>query len=94
MTDDRTLEGFESAWDALSTHEKRGALFLVEPGLDPAGVARAIAEDDVDEVKRLLESGNVRRPSREEAELWSAAPADHRFRFYIVQPYVIAQRVG
>lgn len=92
--DGRALEEFESDWTALRMHHQRGALFVLEAGMDPLEVARAIASDAIDVVRGHLESGRLRRPSVEEAEQWSAAPDGHRFRFYIVQPYVVARSVG
>ncbi len=91
--DGRALEALESDWVALRDHHRRGALFVVAPELDPLVVARAVASDAVEEVRAHLEAGRLRPPSADEAERWSAEPEAHRFRFYIVQPYVVAQRI-
>ncbi len=87
----RTLEAFESDWAALAAHHARGALFLVAAEADPLAIARAVAADAVDEVRGHLEAQRLRRPSADEVERFAAAPSEHRFVFYIVQPYVVAQ---
>lgn len=88
-----TIEPMISDWEALRPHHTRGGLFLVEPPLDPVVVAQAIARDDADEVRRLLESGKLRRATPDEAANWEQAPLAHQFRFGIVQPYVVAQPI-
>lgn len=74
-------------WAMLQPHAKRGALFLLDASLDIAEVGGAIAGDDSARIKALLDGGLMRRP--EEAEIDGDGEA--RFRFLIVQPFVIAQ---
>jgi hypothetical protein len=38
-----------------------------------------------------LGQGLLRKPTPEELAAWTAQPAEPRFRFVIVQPYVLAE---
>lgn len=77
-------------WRALTPHAKRGALVLVDTGLDLLDVAVAVAEDDATRVREWLEAARLSRCelADETAELRTS-----RFQFVIVQPYVLAQTI-
>jgi hypothetical protein len=92
-TEARSIEALETDWRALRPHHERGALFLVSKGADLRTVALAIAEDRSDEVAALIASERLRRASAEEAALWNDESDAHRFRFAIVQPYIVAERL-
>jgi hypothetical protein len=93
-TEPRPIEVMASEWNALAPHHQRGALFLLDVDLDVRAVAEAIAGDRRIEVEALVGSGRLRRPTQDEERLFAASPETHRFRFAIVQPYIVAQRLG
>lgn len=80
-------------WPVLEAHHRRGALFVVDPTVELADVATAIAEDRSPEVQGWLEAGHLGRPTDDDAAAW-AEEQGARFLFVIVQPYVLAQRVA
>lgn len=75
---------------SLLPHHRRGALFVLAPGLDLLDVAVAIAADDRARVGALIDAGGLRRPGLAELADW-CVDAAQRFQFAIVQPYVVAQ---
>jgi hypothetical protein len=93
-TDSRSVEVLTTEWNALAPHHQRGALFVLADEVELRDAAEAIAEDRKAEVEALVASGRLRRPTPEEVERWAAAPEAHGFRFAIVQPYIVAQRLG
>ncbi len=74
----------------LIAHHKRGALLLLEETLSLIDVGIAFALDDTAQVKSLLESGALARPTP--AELADACMHSAEFRFVILQPFVLLQR--
>lgn len=74
----------------LRAHLVRDAVFLVAPEASLAACALAIATDDVAEVKRLLTTGTLRKPTAEEREMWANSPG-RRWDAVVVQPYVLVQ---
>ncbi len=93
-TEPRQVEVMASEWNALAPHHQRGALFLLADDLDLRAVAEAIAGDRRAEVEPLVTSGQLRRVTEDEAQRFTASPEAHRFRFAIVQPYIVAQRLA
>jgi len=82
-----------SDWRSLAPHHARGALFLVEGELDPLDAAVAVARDDTGRVAEWIATGQLRKPTDEEATTWGA-DLDTPFEFLIVQPFVIARTRG
>ncbi len=85
-------EVLRAAWDDLAPHFARGALLVATPDLDLLDVAVAIALDDTTRVSAWLGSGRLRKPSDAEGAAWAAAPP--AFQAVILQPWVLAQRLG
>lgn len=83
----------ETSWSPLALHAKRDALFLVDRSLALLDVAFAVATNRGAVVAHWIESGLLRRPSVDERQELDAMAEQVRFRFAIVQPYVLAQRV-
>lgn len=71
----------------LLPHAKRDALFFIAEPHDLEEIAVAVRDDDASTIQALLESGDMRRPTDEE----KATDPEVRFRFVIVQPFVLAQ---
>lgn len=71
----------------LVPHAARGGLFLLREPHDLLEVGRAIAADDAARIHALLEAGDLVRPDDEQLGMDEQA----RFRFVIVQPFVVAQ---
>ena len=79
----------ETRWDALAIHAERGRLIVVSPKLDLLTAALAIAEDKKADVETFLSAGLLHKAG--EAEISAFAQEDNpRFRFVIVQPFVLA----
>ncbi|HEX6241741.1 MAG TPA: DUF2288 family protein [Polyangiales bacterium] len=86
-------EVMSSYWEDLAPHQARGALLLLAPNLDLLEVAEAMAADDSARVASWLKSGQLARVSAAEAEQLERTE-DLRFQFVVVQPWVLAQRLG
>jgi hypothetical protein len=83
----------EGEWSWLAPHHARGAVVIVSPELDLAEVGSAVARDDVAEVGPWLQQGHLAKPTTQQAESWDAT-AGQKFRFLIVQPYVLIQSLA
>ncbi|HJL25038.1 MAG TPA: DUF2288 family protein, partial [Polyangiaceae bacterium LLY-WYZ-15_(1-7)] len=79
-------------WRMLVDHFRRDGLFLVDGTVALLDVAVAVADDAKDAVQAWIESGQLRRPTREEAGRWESEEGS-QFLVVIVQPFVLAQRV-
>ncbi len=79
----------ETHWDALAIHAERGRLIVVSPKLDLLTAALAIAEDKKSDVETFLSAGLLHKAG--EAEIAAFDQEENpRFRFVIVQPFVLA----
>ena len=76
-------------WKILRPHYERKALFVAGQHLDLVEIAIDIAEDNVQRIKEVLESGELRQPTDDEAEMWKLNPDKIIGDFLIVSPYVI-----
>jgi len=81
----------ETTWTPLAMHAKRNALFFVDRSVGLETAAKAVANDRQAIVAHWIESGMLRRPTDEERTNWDGAPESHRFRFVIVQPFVLVE---
>lgn len=79
-------------WEALKAHQDREAILMISSDLKLAEVGLLLAEDRVDEVKSLMKSGKLKRPTNDQLEAWNSDPS-RKFLFVIVQPYVLIQNV-
>jgi hypothetical protein len=77
-------------WLSLRAHLERGGVIIVDPMLDLAEVAAAVANDEVKKVERWLSTGVVSKPSAEQITAWDADNGKN-FLCLIVSPYVLAQ---
>lgn len=71
----------------LVAHVNRDAAFIVAPVRSLIDVGVAIALDDVEVVKGLIESGDLRKPSRSERDAWPPGV----WVSIVVQPFVLVQ---
>ena len=78
-------------WSLLEPHYKRDALLVVKSGLKLAEVGVALAQDDVEKVKKWQSEESIRRPLKTEVELWEASPHTKMAQFLIIQPFVLIQ---
>ena len=84
----------EVMWSGMVTHHEREGLYILDPQLDLAEVAAAVALDDAAKVKGWLGAKAMRRPTEEEVGSWEEEDdGTAHFRFLIVQPFVLAQRL-
>lgn len=79
------IEVQEVEWAMLEPHAKRGALYLLDGDEDLEAVGIAIRDDDVARIRGLLENGALA------TRVPDSVDAEARYRFVIVQPYVVAQ---
>lgn len=77
-------------WHMLRAHLERGGVIVLDPLLDLAEVACAVAGDDVKSLERWIVSGLVAKPSLQQIEQWDAEQGK-RFLCLIVSPYVLIQ---
>jgi hypothetical protein len=75
----------------MEPHVKRGAFFLIDSELDLASVALAIAQNDENKIAKLIDDKKIVRPDLNDLENWKKYKTF--FRFIIVQPFVIAQKL-
>ncbi len=83
-------EIMEVEWDALLPHYARGAVVRIAEDLPLVKVAMAFGLDLKDDVTAWMAEGKVTKPTDEDAKAWRA---NDRFRFLIVQPFVLVQRI-
>jgi hypothetical protein len=86
-------ECFDIVWRELRPHAARDGLFVLEPELGLVNTALAIAEDRTAEVHAWLAAAKLRRPTAAQLEAWEQDP-EQRFRAVIVQPFVLAEKIG
>ena len=86
---DETLEIQTIDWGGLIPQAARDVLYLLHTDEDLLATARAMANDDVDTIRALLQSGKLQKPA--DSEL--AGDRKRWFQMVIVQPFVLAQRV-
>jgi hypothetical protein len=86
-------EVLPARWPDLLYQFARGGLFMVDPAVDLLDVAEALASDDRACTEQLLAVGALRRASDDDARSLQANP-EQRLQFVIVQPWVLAQRLG
>lgn len=77
-------------WHWLRPHLDRGALIVVDPGLDLTDVAARIGADDTAAVGAWIAAGRLAKPTLAQITAWDAEPL-RAFRMLIVQPYVLIQ---
>ena len=85
------LEGevMEVEWDALLPHVQRDAVILIHPDVPLVKAAMAVGLDLKDDVAAWMAEAKISRIGSSEAVPWGQ---DERFRFLIVQPFVLVQR--
>ena len=74
--------------DALRPHVERAAVFCVRTDVPLVKVALAVSLDLADDVKTWIASGEMQRLT---IEAFDALAPCTRFRFVIVQPFVLIQ---
>ena len=81
----------QADWEMLAPHHERQTLFRVSRDLDIFDVAIDFAIDNIDQVKKYLETNKLCR--LEESEALKYAKDKNKFfaNFLVIQPYVIFQ---
>lgn len=79
-------------WEWLRAHNERGALIVVNRGLDLADVGERIAADDSPMVQRWLVSNLLSKPTPEQVAAWEKEPA-LTFATLVISPFVLIQEV-
>ena len=79
-------------WDLLAPHHEREALFVVNKSLELPPVGLAMTRDEVEYVRNWLTAGDIYQPTEEQIAVWKEEEV--KFKYLIVQPYVLAQLVN
>lgn len=79
-------------WEWLRAHNERGALIVVNRGLDLAEVGERIAADDSPMVQRWLVSNLLAKPTAEQIAAWDREPA-RNFSTLVISPFVLVQEI-
>lgn len=74
----------------LFAHLDRDAVFIVAGTQSLVECGVAIAMDDVDRVRELIEASELRKPTLGERDHWRATPTA-RMVSIVVQPFVLVQ---
>jgi hypothetical protein len=85
------LETGKITWPELQRYFARGVIIIVSEGEDLVKVATAISRDDKNEIKGLIDSGQIVRATDEHAKNWQAA--DPLFWAVVVAPWVVVQEI-
>ena len=80
-------------WTEFAEQLERGSVFFIHPDLILSEVAYAIAVDETVKVEGWIGGGELARPSAEQIKRWNEFPG-LKFRFIIVQPYVLIQELA
>lgn len=80
-------------WEWLRAHNARGALIVVNRGLDLAEVGERIAADDSSMVQRWLVSNLLAKPTAEQVAAWDMEPA-RDFSTLVISPFVLVQEIA
>jgi hypothetical protein len=83
-------EVMEVEWEALKPHQARDALIYVSPAVPLVKVAMAVHLDFAADVQAWMADGAVSKVREDLAAAWQD---DLRFRFLIVQPFVLIQPI-
>ena len=76
-------------WPELQRHFARGALLIVKPPLTVIDAAKAMIEDDSDQVGRWLNSGSLEKAKDCHARDWNSHHTE--FEAIVVAPWVLVQ---
>ncbi|MEN9722768.1 MAG: hypothetical protein RJB38_754 [Pseudomonadota bacterium] len=87
------FEIHEGQWSWLIPHQERGAVIVVAPDLDLSDVGHQVAQDHQEQISAWISDGLLSRPQEAQLSIWTENP-EIRFRFLIVQPYVLIQELG
>lgn len=82
----------EAEWSWIRPHAQRNGLIFVTQNLQLKEVERAIASDATHLIKEWIENQLILKPSLEQMQEWDQAPTQ-KFKFAIVQPYVLIQEL-
>lgn len=74
----------------IKAHLERDGLFIVAGTHSLVECGVAIGLDDVDTIKRLIASGELRKPTQDERDGW-ALMKGRRWISIVVQPFVLVQ---
>ncbi len=78
-------------WHELERHFARGAVVVVNPGIDLIDVAVSMANDDKAVMEKWFDAGTVRRAEAVDAEAW--VKIQPIFWVVVILPWVVIQEV-
>ena len=83
------LETAQIGWDELQRFFAGGSLVVVDDSLDLVAVAAGFVDDNSDYIAGLMESGQVRKASDDDARRWQAE--QRSFWAVVAAPFVLVQ---
>ena len=78
-----------ASWKGLLPDTLNKSLFYLSPDIDLVEVGMRVALDHLSEVKKLLETGFLTRPTVDQMKHWETEGS--LFQFIIVEPFVFFQ---
>ncbi len=85
-----TIEQGEWMW--LTMHADSDRIIVIDQTLDLKVVVKAVIDDEVSKMAQWLDANLVAKPTFVQVEQWNENPKK-KFRFSIVQPYVLVQEM-
>lgn len=79
-------------WDWLASHYARGVVVVCRGGLDLIDVGVALAEDDSATVAAWMATGDLYRPTDDDAAAWVTEKPT--FEVIVVAPFVVGRILG
>jgi len=79
-------------WPLLKPHYERGALIIVQEGLDIVSVGVEIAEDNQTQIKQWISDQRLIKPTPEQVDDWEQH--NTHFKSLVVAPFVLMQIIS
>lgn len=86
------LETGKLSWQELERYFAKGILIHVSNDFDLLEIAAAIAEDQKEKIKKLLDSAQVSKPDIKQAEKWHVN--ETVFWTVVVVPWILIQEMS
>ena len=82
----------EVEWLLLRPHLMKDSLIVVNQELDLLTVAKAVAENQVDQIGQWIQEGKVGKPTAAQISTWDQN-GERRFYSVVVMPFVLIQEL-
>ena len=79
-------------WPLLKPHYERGALIIVQEGLDIIAVGMEIANDNQPQIKQWISEQSLIKPTSKQVDNWEQH--NTHFKSLVVAPFVLMQLIS